>query len=322
MGKVEEFESVFREAEEVGCYGLVEGVANNLNTHQSCYANEVTKKDGPFYCPECFSDAVIRKCTVKRDHFAHKTRLSPIIGKWESELHKKCKDEICQELSTLFPEGNWCTERPIPANEKHKIPLLIPDISGRINGVPIAIEIQTSALTIPKLVKKTVAYSKRKISVLWLVPLREELGELPFRPRLYERYLHSMYFGRTYYWFPGNGIKLNPVHYSPAKRFIEYSEWFDENGDHQEAGNYEKFYKIIKHPKYGPTVNIAEHFSHNLRKEFIPKNERLLVPECTLWMDGLDPWWDKNIENDFDKTFDISERYFTDKTFNSDESPY
>jgi len=47
-----------RQAEEVGCWGLVGGIAKSLRTNHECYASSATKDDGPFYCPDCFSDSV------------------------------------------------------------------------------------------------------------------------------------------------------------------------------------------------------------------------------------------------------------------------
>jgi len=116
-------------------------------------------------------------------------------------------------LQERFPDGKWEKERTIPEHKERNIPQLRPDLSGRIRGRRVAIEIQASTLTIAKLIKRLTDYTKRDISLLWLVPLREPLGELPFRPRLYERYLHNIYYGRTYYWWAGQGLVIKPVHY-------------------------------------------------------------------------------------------------------------
>jgi len=277
-------------AEEVGCFGLAEGVAKNLYTQQSFYASECTVDDGPFYCPLCFSDAVLRKCTEKRDHFAHKARLSPVIGAGEGELHYQCKQEILFALQNRFPDGKWADERPIPENKSQKIPELRPDLSGRINDIPIAIEVQASTLTLSKIIKRAVNYSRKGIYLLWVVPLTEPLGSLPFRPRLYERYLHSMYFGRTYYWWPSLGSVVKPVHYGAATRHVEYRSWH-EQGMLMEGGNYDATYKIVKTPEYGADVNIADDFISNIREKFVPENERKEVPKCNIWRDNLQSWW-------------------------------
>src|SRR6185295_16515543 len=111
---------------------LVSGNARNLYTQEWFYATQSQKKDGPFYCDDCASDAVLRKCGERRDHFAHKARLTPVIGPGEGALHRQCKDEILRFLKERFPEGNWAEERTIAENKNKKIPELRPDLSGRI----------------------------------------------------------------------------------------------------------------------------------------------------------------------------------------------
>lgn len=278
-------------AEEVGCFGLIEGKAKNIRTHQFHYAETASKFDGPFYCAACYSDAILRKCVDKKDHFAHKTPLTPVIPKGESELHDLCKKSICKHLFATFPDGRWETERPIKENKEKKLSALRPDISGRINEKPVAIEIQTSSLTIPEIIKRTKSYSKRKIAILWVVPLLEELKNTPFRPRQYERYFHSIYYGRVYYWWPNLGNKVVPVHYGIAKRYIEYSSWRDENGDKQESGDFDKPYKVIKTPLFGSPLSIETGFYFHPRDEFTPENERKSVPSCITWQDKLEKWW-------------------------------
>ena len=253
-----------RQAEEVGCWGLVGGVALNVKTHKELSASSAKKRDGPFYCKACLSDAVIRKCTEKRDHFAHKARLSPVVANGEGELHGNCKRTLCELLAERFPEGKWETERTIPKNDALSVPELRPDISGRINDTRVAIEVQASSLTVNKIVARTESYAKRGISLLWVVPLTEELGDRPFRPRQYERYLHSIYYGRVYYWWDGLALTLMPIHFGVANRYIEPAEW-RENGDLVQVGGYEKPYKIVKTPLYGRSLHIVDDFTPQIR---------------------------------------------------------
>lgn len=279
-----------REAEEVGCFGLIGGAAKNLYTQKEFYAASATKVDGPFYCPACNSEAVIRKCIEKIDHFAHSARLTPAIGAHESDLHFQCKTEICVELYNKFPDGKWAVERIIPENKIIGVPELRPDISGRINNERVAIEIQASAISITKILKRCSAYSKRGIALLWIVPLYIPLGDDPFRPRLYERYLHSIYFGRTYYWWKGQGLTLKAVHYAPAKRHIEYKEWYEE-GNHMSGGGYDLDYRMVKTPIYGSDLSIDSSFNKIYRNTFTPENERKAVPALFTWQDKNAAWW-------------------------------
>ena len=140
---------------EARCNGLKSGYAVSEKTGKKVYCAYVTKKDGPFYCPKCNSTAIVRKCSEKEDHFAHKPRLSPVLAMKDQSLHTECKNAICKYLSTQFPDGNWKVERPIEAKEKLGTKEIIPDISGRINSIPIAIEIQKTAYTPIKIKEKT-----------------------------------------------------------------------------------------------------------------------------------------------------------------------
>lgn len=279
-----------REAEEVGCDGLVGGTAQNLYTHSPCDAQFSTKVDGPFYCSSCKSEAVLRKCTEKAHHFAHTARLTPVLGPLESALHRSCKQEIRDALADRHPDGRWEMERPIPAKPSHGIAELRPDISGRISEQRVAIEVQASALTPTKIVARSMAYAQRGIALLWIIPLREALGTEPFRPRLYERYIHSIYFGRSYYWWPGSGLTLFPVHYGPASRSVEYREW-REDGEDCSGGGYEVEYKIIKRPIVGPRLSLDKDFEPYGREKFVPENERKEIPACIVWRDKFPPWW-------------------------------
>ena len=273
-----------------GCLGLVGGIARNPQTSRDFPAATCTSADGPFICRECFSDAVVRKCTEKRDHFAHIARLSPVAGAGESARHARCKNEILAAMQSTYPHGNWAVEREIPANAKLGTPLLVPDVSGRVGETRVAVEVQASTLTLPKLVRRSQDYSKRRIALVWVVPLTRELETLPMRPRLYERYLHSMYFGRIYYWWDGMGASVVPVHMGVASRHIEHREWY-EDGELQTAGGFDAVYKTIKSPLFGRRVSLGPDFLSELRPEFTPENERKRVPELVLWRDNLAPWW-------------------------------
>lgn len=279
------------EAEMAGCTGLLHGFAVNLRTGARWAASVATKADGPFFCSTCFSDVVVRKCAEKVDHFAHVARLSPVLGPKEMALHNACTREICDDLAACIPDGRWAVERPIPRSKDGVIPLLVPDVSGRMkNKVGVVIEVQVSALTVPKIIQRTTAYAQRGLSLVWVVPLREPLGTEPFRPRLYERYFHSIFLGRVYYWWPGLGAAVQPVHYGPTTRLIPFSEW-RENGEDMSAGGYMQRYKTIKVPVFGPSVHLAESFVNEFRSAFTPDNERKQVPACNIWRDDLERWW-------------------------------
>lgn len=294
------------DAKESRCKGLLERKALRYSDNVFVYASEMTKLDGPFYCPECLCDVVVRKCSEKIDHFAHSVRQSPILRKRDAELHNRCRDEILEHLKITFPNGNWAAEREIPAKTKDQR-RVVPDISGRIGTVPVAVEVQLSPYTIKRIFDKVVEYRKRasNLAVLYIVPLYEELGDMPFRPRLFEKYLHSIYYGRVYYWTPNCGAKLLPVHFSPSKRWIESSNWYDvELKEEISVGGFWLTYKTIKEPKCAELIDITKDFISKTREPFEPENINKRIPKCTIFHDNLNIWWDKdeykNVKNQFE----------------------
>lgn len=275
------------------CSGLSDGTARKVSNNEVVFPTGVFKSDGPFYCPECFSDVIVRKCIEKIDHFAHKGRLSKIFGSGESQLHKDCKNEILSVLKEAFPEGKWEKERPIKGNPEKELSDVIPDISGRINNHPIVIEIQRSFLNISTILKRTEQYRKRGVAILWIVPLKEDLGTDNFRPRLFEKFLHSMYFGRIYYWQKGFGAKVLPTRYGQIERYIEENSWYDvEEQEERSAGGYWRTYKTIRKPIFHENlIDITKDFIITDATEWEHENDQLTVPKRKIFKDKLNKWW-------------------------------
>jgi hypothetical protein len=272
--------------------------ARKVSDDKKIHADDATKADGPFYCPDTFDPLIVRKCDEKRDHFAYHGRQSPVYSPGETLLHKNCKLEICKHMKEKFPDGNWEHERIIPKNPRKKFIEARPDVSGRINKIPVVIEIQASSLKIDEIVARSENYKKHGCHVLWIIPLKEELGDDEFRPRLYERYLHEIYYGRVYYWVSGYGTKLKPVHFDPVFRDIEIREWY-ENGELVSVGGYQRKLRTIYKPNYGKTIDISADFKDLLRSSFYPENEKKAVPELMIYMDNLNHWWKKAITKSF-----------------------
>ena len=290
-------QSILREAHEVGCDGLIAGVAIRLETGNRVPARNMTKQDGPFVCPKCWTPAVVHKDRGggKIEHFAHNAPLSPLVAYGESATHKSAKEEICQALEQAFPDGNWAVERTLK-NKLTGKPELRPDISGRIGKTPLVIEIQWSTLSLATILKRSIGYKKWNIPVLWILPLAKDIED-EFRPRSFERYLHSMYFGRVYYWKKGDGLLVTPTHFDGTERWVDTREWVDSGGE-QSAGGYFKRLRLLKVANKSEKIYIHQHFHQNERPEFTPWCEKCKIPELILWQDDLAVWWDVNRENE------------------------
>lgn len=282
-----------RDARETGCYALTAGYAIRRGDGKRVSAWNVRKTDGPFICPGCLSDVIHRSPWSMRRHFAHHARLSPLDTSRESRLHFACKREIFSDLSRAFPNGRWiCDSRRFKGDKASGRKDRQPDIFGVIRGQPVAIEVQKSSMGIRSLIARTKDYSVMGISMLWIVPLTGPMGEDLIRPRLIERYLHAMYFGRVYYWREGMRSEVLPIHFDLATRPVTFRS--NDGGSWEEAGTYDKPYKTIRRPRPARRlIPIAHLFRSKDRREFLPWGESRPIPAARLWTDTVRRWWPK-----------------------------
>jgi competence protein CoiA len=109
--------------------------AKQKTTGEIVTAYFANKSQAPFYCPECNDPVILKTGTSKVNYFAHVNPLTCKFGAGESESHEKCKMEIFEALQRQPNVRNAALERPLGTNR--------PDVSAHINGVPVAIEVQT-----------------------------------------------------------------------------------------------------------------------------------------------------------------------------------
>ena len=151
-------------------------------------------------------------------------------------------------------------------------------------------------------------------------------SDKPFRPRLFEKYLHSIYYGRVYYWTPNSGAKLLPVHFSPSKRWIESSSWYDV--EQQEEITIDGFwltYKTIKKPNCAKLIDITTDFVSKIREPFEPKNVKKSIPKCTIFQDNLKVWWNKNEFDNVKKQSEVIQKkpiFLTDYAYIDEYDSY
>ena len=58
-------------------HGLARGVALLAGLKTPVNAGYVRKSDRPFYCRTCLSEAIVKKCSDKENHFARKALVTP-----------------------------------------------------------------------------------------------------------------------------------------------------------------------------------------------------------------------------------------------------
>src|SRR5687767_92763 len=86
-------------------------------------------------------------------HFAHANPVACRSAQGESELHRSCKMEVFEALQAEPGVQNVALERSLGA--------VRPDVSALIRGVPVAIEVQISSLSLEKIIERTIWYARK-----------------------------------------------------------------------------------------------------------------------------------------------------------------
>ena len=105
-----------------------------------------TKAHGPFVCSDCGDEVILKSGRQTVNHFAHVNPLACRYAEGESDGHRRCKMEIFLALQKEPHVRNVMLERPLGTNR--------PDVSAEINGVPVAIEVQLSSLSIETIMQR------------------------------------------------------------------------------------------------------------------------------------------------------------------------
>lgn len=244
------------------------GIITETNT--KVIARHVTKDNGPFHCAGCKHELIVKKGKIKVHHFSHKPPYSCSRGTGESEAHRKCKETIYFELAKQSNVTDLDLEKDFGP--------VIADVYCKINGIAVAIEVQRSNLSVNKISKRASEYFKLGINVLWLALFDKKLNEDKYNPSVWMKWLYAAYFGRVFYWT--EGLNVLPVHYGDHLLDVEYSSWYDSDGNEQFAGGYSKRSKRYKSPSFGKKQNIIHDFKPEYKKSWSGGN--VSIPQCRL----------------------------------------
>lgn len=133
------------------------------------------KNLGPFLCPECKCETILKKGRIKSPHFAHKPPFSCQFGTGEKEFHRKAKDEIYKELSNS-EIVDFC-------ELEFGLKDVRPDVYFEMNKTKFAIEIQVSNFTLNEIINRTEKYNYLGVYVLWLPPYNDKLKSKRYAPK-------------------------------------------------------------------------------------------------------------------------------------------
>lgn len=235
-------------------------------------ADAAHKEDAPFLCPACGQVAILKKGRIVCHHFAHKPPVTCDYGSGETEQHRLAKKEIAAALREKKHVKSVEIERRLG-------PVVADVYCEYVAFTSLAIEVQISKLTMQQIIERTNAYYDLGITVLWLVPWRDELNLKRFSPHQYEKWLHVLNYGRVYYWV--GGTEVLPVH------FGDFMLWKDPTDF---GGGY--FYASKRYRTPDPSPTRLDFISQFHAVERGPEEiGRYALPSRCIAIDGGEPWW-------------------------------
>lgn len=231
-----------------------------------------SKRNAPFACIQC-NEEVILKCGRNRiNHFAHANPIACKFAEGESDAHRRCKMEIFLALQKTPGVTNVALERLIET--------VRPDVSAYINGVPVAIEVQLSSLSIDTIMRRTIDYAQRGIYVLWLLQWTPALDAPKYAPKLWEKWIHAAYYGHVYYWIAG--LTVASYRYEPHFTPVPRKTWYVEGGKKVTAGGYNQRSKRYRTAVREAVLDLASDFG--AKERFWWEGNGVKVPDAKLFM--------------------------------------
>ena len=231
------------------------------------------KIDGPFFCLDCRDEVILKSGKRTVSHFAHANPIACKFAEGESDTHRKCKMEIYEALKNHPNVSDLVLERPLGS--------VRPDVSGYINGVKVAIEVQISNLSLDTIMRRTIDYHQRGIFVLWLLQWKPELDGERYAPRLWETWIHAAYFGRVYYWT--HDATVVSYHFDPSLKSVPKKTWYAADGRKMTGGGYTRRSKRHRTAVRGRTFNLAIDFAPKQREWW--EGNGLKVPDAKIYME-------------------------------------
>jgi len=226
-------------------------------------------------------EAVLHKGNIKIHHFKHKPPVTCSWGRGETQQHYSAKLAIFDALKG---------EASVKLVELEKdFGVSVADVYALINGVSVALEIQRSNLSVADITLRTRNYYSLGIYVLWVALPTEDLWDERYSPSAWEKWCHSAYYGRVFYW--DEGLWFHAVHFSSYVTYVEQSTWYSSDGEEQSAGGYDRVSRRYKTPVHGRRVHLCRDF---LREERSPwAGGSVDIPRCRLFHTRRQrKWWE------------------------------
>lgn len=210
------------------------------------------EKGCAYHCPECAGEVVLHKGRKKIAHFAHKPPVSCSFAAGETRAHLESK----QAFYDHFKSSGLAVEVEYPLSfngVRSRADVYVPTTR---RGVPAAIEIQHTNISLDDIERRTRNYAQLGIAVAW-VPLIDmdkldiEIGGdggwlvKKYSPKPFEKWVHGFNYGELWYYEHKEGF-LWRGKLEPCVIEVPYSEWYEQGGEQRTAGGYDRVAKRWK----------------------------------------------------------------------------
>lgn len=246
--------------------------ARRKSDGQTVTAYFESKRNGPFVCLQCNEEVILKTGRLKMNHFAHVNPIACKFAEGESDAHRRCKMEIFEALQRAPGVRDVALERPLGT--------VRPDVSAYIRGVPVAIEVQISSLSIDTIMRRTIEYHRKGIYVLWLLQWTAALDRPRYTPKIWEKWIHAAYFGRVYYWV--KGLTVIGYQFDPSLKSVPKKTWYAPGGEKMSGGGFSRRLRRYRTPVQGEALDLAKDFGP--RERYWWRANELTVPDAKLYM--------------------------------------
>jgi competence protein CoiA len=247
-------------------------VAIRVANNQQVCAKDEANSNAPFACPKCRREVLLRQVKSSTPYFAHLRPEGCTYGQSETTAHRLAKLDIYLALRRHPSATEVTLERPFGTVRA--------DVFARINGVPVAIEMQISNLSPESISYRTQEYTRQGIHVLWLLHWTPKFDTPRYSPRPFERWLHSLYFGRVYVW--KEGLTVLPFRFQEYGTIVPPRRWQTKPGRIKRSHSYLRRSKRYRVAISGKALDLVRDF-HPVTRD-VWRGKTSYVPEARIFL--------------------------------------
>lgn len=171
-------------------------------------AKYTTKEDGPFVCPNCGEEVILKKGKEIANFFSHKNATNCVYGIREKEIQRRAKMEL---YDTLSQKGYRVELEHVLQHTPYKAYII--DVLAVLPQGTIGIMFGGNTLTPAEVRCHIKDCHEAGIVLFWGSFVKGTDIKSRYLPTGFEKFIHNYQKGTIYYWAGGDTFKA--CHYAP-----------------------------------------------------------------------------------------------------------